>query len=137
MRNGLEGGLYVVRRSFKAHGVLYEAGQVLEDPTAIKLFRSRLADRDILVLKPGDYNNNQNWVDYLSTRVVGNLDPRIVAMTKKAEPIKPKEQTINKNTTTGTAQKAAKVPTAAKVSTEKSVVTSAKPATRVVKSTSK
>ena len=69
--------LYVARRNFKARGVLYEVGQVIENPSSITLLRSRILDRDILELFEGD-RRNAAWLDYLRARARKPLDPRVI-----------------------------------------------------------
>lgn len=71
--------LYVARRAFKSRGVLYEVGQVIENPSSITLLRSRILDRDVLELLEGD-KHNAAWLDYLKARVTKPLDPRVVEM---------------------------------------------------------
>lgn len=74
--------LYVVRRPFKAHGNLFEAGTIIDDPASIKLFRSRLGNRDIVQLIEGS-DKNQLWYDYLSTRVQTPMNDRILKICGK------------------------------------------------------
>ena len=69
--------LYVARRNFKSRGVLYEVGQVIENPSSITLLRSRILDRDVLELFEGD-KRNAAWLDYLKVRAKKPLDPRII-----------------------------------------------------------
>lgn len=76
MSIGTPGGLFIVRRAFKAHGILYNIGEIIEDPTVIKLYRSRLADRDIIELLDGGIEN-PSWFDYLTARTTMTLDPLI------------------------------------------------------------
>lgn len=87
--------MYVVRRSFKAQGMLYSTGTVIEDPVTIPLYRSRLGSRDIIELNEGD-KQTASWIEYLQSRVTGPLDPRILKLVApvkaaevKAEPAKP------------------------------------------------
>lgn len=69
--------LYVARRAFKCRGVLYEAGQIIENPTSITLLRSRILDRDILELTEGSRQNGA-WLAYLKAKVKKPLDKRIL-----------------------------------------------------------
>lgn len=71
--------LYVARRAFKSRGVLYEVGQVIENPSSITLLRSRILDRDVLELFEGDKHNGA-WLDYLKARAKKPLDPRVIKM---------------------------------------------------------
>jgi len=59
--------MFVVVRAFKDHGVLYEAGTVITDPSSIRLFRSRLGSRNIVDMRQ-DQTHNRNWIDYLQAR---------------------------------------------------------------------
>lgn len=68
--------LYVVRNSFKAHGKLYEVGDIIDDPSSIKLFRSRVAARDIVELSESK-RDCKAWFEYLQARSKKELDPRI------------------------------------------------------------
>lgn len=85
--------MYVVRRSFKAQGMLYSAGTIIEDLATVPLYRSRLGSRDIIEMNEGD-KQTASWIEYLQSRVVGPLDPRIlklvapVKVEAKAEPTK-------------------------------------------------
>ena len=74
--------LYVVRNTFRAHGILHEVGTVIDDPSSIWLFRSRLGVRDIIELTEGGKDNSM-WYDYLSTRVRGPIDDRICSICGK------------------------------------------------------
>lgn len=66
--------MLVVRNSFKSKGICYEVGSIIEDPTDITLFNTRISNRDILDL-PND-PHTITWIDYLEGRVA-SLDPRI------------------------------------------------------------
>lgn len=86
-------GLYVVRRAFKAHGNLYLVGQVIEDPTSIKLFRSRLSERYVVKFSPDTVVQNKIWMNYMETRLGVELDQRILDMCEeKEEPIQEDEK---------------------------------------------
>ena len=74
--------IYVARRAFKSRGVLYEVGQVIEDPSSVTLLRSRIGSRDVLELYAGDVRNRA-WLDYFSTRVQGPLDSRLLEVCGK------------------------------------------------------
>lgn len=87
MPNLVKGGLYVVRRPFKAHGILHDVGEVIEDPTSIKLFRSRLSDRDIIELFPDNELENLTWLEYLESRATGPIDARVYEYAGEKPPI--------------------------------------------------
>jgi hypothetical protein len=77
MQKRIDGGLFVVRRNFKAGGVLFNVGEVIENPMEIKLFRSRLNDRDIIELLPGNDATNQEWLEYMKPRTQDIIDSRV------------------------------------------------------------
>ena len=68
---------WVVRRSFKTHGQLMEIGTVVEDLSTISVYRSRIADRD-LVQFGIDRRKDAMWYEYLKPRVNKPLDKRIL-----------------------------------------------------------
>ena len=77
--------IYVVRNAFYAHGKLYEVGTIIDDPTSIWVFRSRLNTRDIIQLGV-DKKLDAMWFSYLSTRVRGDIDARIYKVCGEALP---------------------------------------------------
>lgn len=88
MYQGVEGGLFVVRRPFKAHGILHNVGEVIDDPTSIKLFRSRLSDRDIIELFPDNELENLSWLEYLESRATEPIDARVYEYAGEKPPVK-------------------------------------------------
>lgn len=85
--------IYVARRPFKAQGILFETGVVIDDPNSIKLFRSRLGNRDIVELSEGS-SQNQMWYEYLTTRAKMPLDDRILVICGLKEATTPVEAPV-------------------------------------------
>lgn len=114
--------LYVVRTPFRAHGIFYEVGTIIEDPSSIWLFRSRLGARDIIELEPGG-RQNEMWFEYLCSRATKELDARIYQLCKKPLPkghsqlVKATTQAV-KPTTTAKTSPVAKRSTVATKSTK-------------------
>ena len=94
MSQFVAGGLFVVRRPFKACGVLHNVGEVIEDPTELKLFRSRLGDRDIIELLPEQETVNLSWLEYMEARATEAIDSRVYALAGKEDPneVKPVDE---------------------------------------------
>jgi hypothetical protein len=78
--------LYVVRNTFKAHGMLFEAGTVIDNPSSIKYFKSRLTQRDVIELRPKE-KQNAMWLPYLEARSKKPLDARIYQVCEQPLPI--------------------------------------------------
>ncbi len=128
MAVGTPGGLFVVCRAFKAHGKLYNVGDVIDDVTEIKLYRSRLADRNIVEFMVGRETENTNWLAYITARTQATLDSRIYALCGKTSPKvaveeQDKDPVVAKNTVQS---KSTKTTTKVKTTTSTSTATKAR-----------
>jgi hypothetical protein len=56
--------------------MLFEAGTVIDNPSSIKYFKSRLTQRDVIELRPKE-KQNATWLPYLEARSKKPLDARI------------------------------------------------------------
>ena len=63
---------YVVKRPFKSLGKFYGVGSIIEDPTAIKRFKSKVAEGKIIVVTE---DNLQSVAAYIKARSGVNILP--------------------------------------------------------------
>ena len=97
--------LYVVRNSFKAHGTLYGVGVVIDNPSSIWTFRSRLGVRDVIELTEGG-RDNEMWFAYLQARALSPLDERILEICGKTKLATPKVEALVQTPVTHTVKAA-------------------------------
>ena len=84
--------IYVTRRAFKSAGIYYAVGSVITDPTAVKMFKSKLKEKRILEVTD---TNLAHFAEYLKVRMGVDFTPVWQAALEPVvepvvEPAKPK-----------------------------------------------
>jgi len=78
---------FVVKKPFKSMGKFYGVGSIIEDPTAIKRFKSKVNEGKIIVVTK---DNLQSVASYIKARSGVDILPEFTK-TKDTEPELPKE----------------------------------------------
>jgi len=79
--------MYVVKKSFKSMGKFYGVGSIIEDPTAIKRFKSKVNEGKVIVVSD---DNLQSVAAYIKARSNVDILPK-VTKSKDIKPELPKE----------------------------------------------
>ena len=79
--------MYVVKKPFKSMGKFYGVGSIIEDPTAIKRFKSKVNEGKVIVVSE---DNLQTVAAYIKARSNVDILPRFTK-SKDTEPELPKE----------------------------------------------
>jgi len=70
--------LYIVRRPFRSNGKQYLVGDLIEDPTQIRYFKTKIYDGQVLRLDPKD-KNFKSIVKYFETVLNKPMEQNILA----------------------------------------------------------
>jgi hypothetical protein len=65
--------MYVVKKSFKSMGKFYGVGSIIEDPTAIKRFKSKVNEGKVIVVSD---DNLQTVAAYIKARSNADILPK-------------------------------------------------------------
>ena len=79
--------MYVVKKPFKSMGKFYGVGSIIEDPTAIKRFKSKVNEGKVIVVSD---DNLQSVAAYIKARSNVDILPK-VTKSKDIKPELPKE----------------------------------------------
>ena len=83
--------IYVVRRAFKSKGVFYAAGSIISEPADIKRFRSKLADRKIVLVTKRNYQEVAGYIlNKSGISILSKLEETFADEPDHVEPPKPK-----------------------------------------------
>ena len=82
--------MFVVRRPFKSYGKHYTYGDVINNPSDIKLFKSKFAEGKILEVTESNYDN---MAEYFKSKFNVELPP----LKQEAEEAEEAEEVVNQN----------------------------------------
>jgi hypothetical protein len=80
--------MYVVKKPFKSMGKFYGVGSIIEDPTAIKRFKSKVNEGKVIVVSE---DNLQTVAAYIKARSNVDILPRFTKTKPKPDEPKPNE----------------------------------------------
>ena len=82
--------IYVVRRPFKAGGNFYPAGEIIDNPAGIRLFKIRLNDGHIIAVTEQTVDD---WANYLQARYGVDVKEKLLnALKEKVEEQKEQQE---------------------------------------------
>jgi hypothetical protein len=80
--------MYIVKKPFKSMGKFYGVGSIIEDPTAIKRFKSKVNEGKVIVVSE---DNLQTVAAYIKARSNVDILPRFTKTKPKPDEPKPNE----------------------------------------------